>query len=43
VQYRLWKQTGDRKWLEAAERMKLMLTNFSKRWMNAGKAAFVEE
>jgi hypothetical protein len=43
MQYRLWKQTGDRKWLEAAERMKLMLTNFSKRWMNAGKAAFVEE
>jgi hypothetical protein len=43
VQYRLWKQTGDRKWLEAAERMKLMLANFSKRWMNAGKAAFVEE
>ncbi|KAE9366721.1 hypothetical protein N431DRAFT_471753 [Stipitochalara longipes BDJ] len=37
IQYKLWKQTGDRKWLEASERMKLMLTHFSKRWMNAAK------
>lgn len=37
VQYRLWKQTGDRKWLEASEEMRVMLTHFSKRWMNAGK------
>jgi len=37
IQYRLWKETGDRKWLETSEEMKLMLTHFSKRWMNAGR------
>jgi hypothetical protein len=36
IQYRLWKQTGDRKWLESSEAMRLMLSHFSKRWMNAG-------
>ena len=40
IEYRLWKQTGDRKWFEASEEMKLMLTHFSKRWMSAGKFAF---
>jgi hypothetical protein len=41
MQYRLWRQTGDRKWLEAAEGMKLMLSHFSKRWINAGKPVFL--
>jgi len=42
IQYRLWQETGDRKWLEAAEEMKLMLSHFSKRWMNAGTVFFVK-
>ena len=40
IQYRLWKQTGDRKWLEASDFLISMITCFSKRWMNAGKNAF---
>ena len=43
IQYRIWKQTGDRKWLESADAMKLMLTYFSKRWMNAGTSIIIEK
>jgi hypothetical protein len=42
IQYKLWKQTGDRKWLEVSNSIKLMLTHFSKRWMNAGKTTFMK-
>ena len=41
TQYRLWKQTGDRKWLEASNALKLMLSHFSKRWMNAGMLVLI--
>lgn len=40
IQYRLWKETGERKWLHASDAMILMLTYFSKRWMNAGMITF---
>ncbi len=40
IQYRLWKQSGDSKWLEASDSIKVMLSHFSKRWMNAGRIAF---
>jgi hypothetical protein len=39
-QYRLWKETGERKWLEASDAMMLMISYFSKRWMNACKSSF---
>jgi hypothetical protein len=39
IQYRLWKETGERKWLEASDAMILMNKHFSKRWMNAGMIA----
>jgi hypothetical protein len=43
IQYRLWKQTGDSKWLDASDALTMMVTHFSKRWMNAGKIAFREK
>ena len=42
IQYRIWKQTGDRKWLESSDAITLMLTCFSKRWMNAGTTIIID-
>lgn len=38
-QYRLWRETGERKWLDDSDAIMLMISHFSKRWMNAGKGS----
>ncbi len=42
IQFKLWKQTGISKWLDASDSITFMLSHFSKRWMNAGTITFHE-